>query len=264
MAKALEGLRLQYPGYAEELERRFIRRTALRIEEREYAALREDGLIGLELHATLVSEIGRRRATLERRPALDLAVRKAELIQQMPLFEDFSPSVLRRLARGLRTRYVSAGEVILQKDAPPRSVYFIANGAVEVEAAGQVHRLGRGEMFGQLSLLSRRPRRTAVRAISHGVLLVLDEARFQRLLRGSAPLRQVVRESAARRGVPADLLEGLGADEPPTLAPQRAQPQSVPARDGDDPGAEAHPVAVPPPLSGSAKKPAAPDTAPRD
>lgn len=35
---ALEGLRLQYPGYAEELERRFIRRTALRLEEREYAA----------------------------------------------------------------------------------------------------------------------------------------------------------------------------------------------------------------------------------
>jgi hypothetical protein len=27
---ALEGLRLQYPGYAEELERRFIRRTAPR------------------------------------------------------------------------------------------------------------------------------------------------------------------------------------------------------------------------------------------
>jgi len=40
---ALEGLRLQYPGYAEELERRFIRRTTLRLEEREYTAMREDG-----------------------------------------------------------------------------------------------------------------------------------------------------------------------------------------------------------------------------
>jgi CPA1 family monovalent cation:H+ antiporter len=31
---ALDGLRLQYPGYAEEIERRFIRRTSLRLEER--------------------------------------------------------------------------------------------------------------------------------------------------------------------------------------------------------------------------------------
>ena len=47
---ALDGLRLQYPGYAEELERRFIRRTALRLEEREYAAMHDDGLIGAEVY----------------------------------------------------------------------------------------------------------------------------------------------------------------------------------------------------------------------
>ena len=46
---ALDGLRLQFPGYAEEISRRFIRRTALRLEEREYGALRAEGLIGAEV-----------------------------------------------------------------------------------------------------------------------------------------------------------------------------------------------------------------------
>ncbi|SHJ16131.1 sodium/proton antiporter, CPA1 family [Wenxinia saemankumensis] len=209
VGQALDGLRLQYPGYAEELERRFIRRTALRLEEREYEVLREEGLIGPELHATLTADLGRRRARIERRPALDLAVRKAELIQQMPLFAEMQPRMVRRLARGLRTRYVTAGEVIVRRDSPPRSVFFIATGAVELLTGTQTVRLGRGEMFGQLALLARRPRRTEVRALSHGVLLELDEQRFQRLLRGSGALRRAVRESAERRGVALDGLDGL-------------------------------------------------------
>ena len=62
---ALEGMRLQYPGYAEELERRFIRRTALRMEEREYVAMREDGLIGAEVYTALMQELATRRTAAE-------------------------------------------------------------------------------------------------------------------------------------------------------------------------------------------------------
>ena len=79
---ALDGLRLQYPGYAEEIERRFIRRTALRLEEREYAAMREDGLIGPELHTTLMHDIDERRTAAEQRPKLDVALQRTELVRQ--------------------------------------------------------------------------------------------------------------------------------------------------------------------------------------
>src|SRR6056297_1079637 len=87
---ALEGLRLQYPGYAEELERRFIRRTALRLEEREYAAMREDGLIGAEVFTTLMHDLAARRAAAEARPHLDIALQRAELVRQFPLFADLT------------------------------------------------------------------------------------------------------------------------------------------------------------------------------
>lgn len=203
---ALEGLRLQYPGYAEELERRFIRRTGLRLEEREYGSMREDGLIGPELYLALTQDIARRRSEAEQRPKLDLALQRAELVQQFPLFAGLDAAARRHLARALGTRYVDAAEIIIHKGTAPRSVFFIASGAVEVETAGQTWRLGRGEMFGQMALLMQKPRRIEVKAIAPSTLLVLDEARFRKLLRRSPALQDAVRTSAARRGISADEL----------------------------------------------------------
>lgn len=180
---ALDGLRLQYPGYAEEIERRFLRRTSLRLEEREYDVLLADGIIGNELHTTLKQELSVKRRAAESRPPLDLAVQKAELVRQFPLFSEMDDESRKQLATALRTRYVRPGDILLRKGDLPREVSFIASGAVDIETAGQRFRLGRGEMFGQLSLLSRQTRRTQATAISHTTLLVLDEARFRKLLK---------------------------------------------------------------------------------
>lgn len=203
---AIEGLRLQYPGYAEKLERRFIRRTALRLEEREYNAMREDGLIGTELHTALMQDIARRRAETEGRPRLDLALRKEELVRQFPLFADLDEAELRRLTRALRTRYYNAGKVILRKDSASRAVYFVASGAVEQEVAGHTRRLGPGEMFGQMGVLSKRPRRTEVRAITLTSVLELDEDAFRRVLKRSPALRQAVRDSVSAKAMPEEAM----------------------------------------------------------
>ncbi|MGV8989006.1 MAG: cation:proton antiporter [Cypionkella sp.] len=204
---ALEGLRLQYPGYAEELERRFIRRTALRLEEREYTAMREDGLIGAEVYTALMQSLVARRAATEERPALDIAIQRAEFVRQFPLFVDLEDAVLKRLGRSLQTLYVNSGKVILRKADAAESVFFIASGAVELESAGQTWRLGRGEMFGQMAILTHKARRAQVRAIAPSTLLVLDAVRFRRLLARSPALQQAVRASAEKRGIdPAALL----------------------------------------------------------
>jgi monovalent cation:H+ antiporter, CPA1 family len=204
---ALEGLRLQYPGYAEEIERRFLRRTSLRLEEREYDILLADGIIGSELHTTLKQELSVKRRAAETRPPLDLAVQKAELVRQFPLFSEMDDESRKQLATALRTRYVLPGDVLLRKGDLPREVSFIASGAVDLETAGQKFRLGRGEMFGQLSLLSRQIRRTQATAISHTTLLVLDEVRFRKLLKRNQDVRSAVLESAERRGLDAAALQ---------------------------------------------------------
>lgn len=207
---ALEGLRLQYPGYAEELERRFIRRTTLRLEEREYTAMREDGLIGAEVFTALMQDLDARRAAAEGRPHLDIALQRAELVRQFPLFTDLDDGALRRLGRALETRYANAGEIIIRKDSAAESVFFIASGAVELETAGQTWRLGRGEMFGQMAILMQRSLRAEIRAIAPTTLLVLDEDRFRRLLARSRALRDAVRASAEKRDIePSGLLPDI-------------------------------------------------------
>lgn len=80
-------------------------------------------------------------------------------------------------------------------------MYFIASGAVELEAAGQTWRLGRGEMFGQLAVLMQKTRRAEVRVIGPSTILVLDEPRFRRLLKRSHAMRESVRASALKRGI---------------------------------------------------------------
>lgn len=133
-------------------------------------------------------------------------MQKTELVRQFPLFANMEDQSRARLARTLRARYVQPGEVLMRKGDVPREVCFIASGAVEVETAGQKSKLGRGEMFGQLSLLSRQVRRTQITAITHSTLLVLDEARFRRLLEKSDALRAAVRESAEKRGLSTEAL----------------------------------------------------------
>ncbi|SLN18540.1 Na(+)/H(+) antiporter ApNhaP [Roseivivax jejudonensis] len=207
--QALDGLRLQYPGYAEELERRFIRRTALRLEKREYDLLFEEGLIGVELHTDLLHRLDRRFSREDRRPALDIVLQKAELAKQFPLFSELDEPTLKRLSRALVTRYVDEGDVIVTRGSVPDTVYFIASGAVELRASNQSWRLGRGELFGQLAMLTKSARRAEVRAIAPSTLLALDEERFRRLLRRSKAIQTAVRKSAEKRGIEVPELERI-------------------------------------------------------
>ncbi|MHA3978189.1 cation:proton antiporter [Halovulum sp. GXIMD14794] len=204
----LDGLRLQYPGYAESLDRRFIRRMALRLEEREYDTMRADGLIGSELHLTLMQGVALRRNRAEKPLSLDIAVRKSDLVRMVPLFAGMEDAALGRLQRALRTRRIRPGDVIMRRDDPAKSVFFIASGAVELRVAGQTWRLGRGEMFGQIAMLQQRPRKTEAQAIAPCTLLELSEDRFRRLLARNARLREAVRASAEARGLDPDEILG--------------------------------------------------------
>jgi CPA1 family monovalent cation:H+ antiporter len=60
-------------------------------------------------------------------------------------------------------------------------------------------------MFGHLSVLQRKPRRATVRAVSHTMLLTLQEAEFVALMAQVPDLAAAVKASAEKRGVIVDL-----------------------------------------------------------
>ena len=92
---------------------------------------------------------------------------------------DFRP-----LARALGTvKDYAAGEVIFRDGEPPRCMYVVLKGEVEVlsdeRVVGSLHE---GQALGALSLLDVSPRLTAARAAGPCELALLDEKRFRALV----------------------------------------------------------------------------------
>ena len=197
----LKALRLQYPDYAESMDRRIIRRAALRLEQREYAQLRQEGLIEEELHLNLKSRLSEELRHLESPIRLDLGINSDRLIDGHPAFQGLPPQQRRKLKRAFKTVAMRPGQVIARRDEQPKSVWFIMSGAVEVETLSSAMLLGPGEMFGHLAMLARSERRIEARAVGHGTLLQLEETAFRRILPDLPELQKIIAETAHHRGV---------------------------------------------------------------
>ncbi|HEX5795210.1 MAG TPA: cation:proton antiporter, partial [Geminicoccaceae bacterium] len=197
--RALDALRLQYPAYADALERRFLRQSALRLEVAEYQTLHAEGLIGQELYNDLRREVNVRRARAERRPRLDLGLATRELVQDFGLFQGLSPAQLDKISALLQPRFAVPGERLIRQGDRGDAMYFISSGAIEVTVAGHRIQLGRGDFFGEMALLGGRARRADVSALGYCQLLVLAEADFRTLLATDPSIHRHINQVATDR-----------------------------------------------------------------
>ena len=78
-------------------------------------------------------------------------------------------------------------------------MYFIASGAVEVRLPARRIRLGSGDFFGEMALLSGRPRQADVVALTYCQLLVLRKADFERFLAANPDARAMINRVAEER-----------------------------------------------------------------
>jgi CPA1 family monovalent cation:H+ antiporter len=198
-ARALDALRLQYPAYADALEQRFLRRSALRPEAGEYRSLFDEGLIGPELYNDLRREVLSRQATAELRPHLDLGLATRELVGEFALVTGLEVEQLDKIAALLRPRFAMPGELLIRRGERGSSMYFISSGAVEVNVDGQRIPLGRGDFFGELALLGGRERRADVTALGYCHLLVLDDMDFRTLLATDPSIHAHINQIASSR-----------------------------------------------------------------
>jgi CPA1 family monovalent cation:H+ antiporter len=199
VVEALEALRLQYPGYARALEARMLGRTALRLEQAEYDELLAEEVIGEEVHKDLNQELSQRWRAVDRPPPLDLIMPVREQIARVPLFAALSPAARLKVARLLRPRVAVPGERIVVKGERGDAMYFIASGAVEVRLDPAPLRLGSGDFFGELALLTNQPRTADVAALGYCRLLVLRARDFHRLLDSDTAFAEAVGSVARAR-----------------------------------------------------------------
>jgi monovalent cation:H+ antiporter, CPA1 family len=181
-ARGLDALRLQYPEHAAGLERHFLQQTGLNLEASLFRQLRDEGLVSGELYSALEREhMVEHRRDGDLRP-VDLGLRTEELINRFEMFSGLDAHEIKALGRLFRPRLALPDERIVRKGDRGAHVFFISSGAVEVILPGKNKRLGRGDFFGEMALISGGRRTADVIAMGYCQLLVLSAADFRRFL----------------------------------------------------------------------------------
>jgi CRP-like cAMP-binding protein len=100
-------------------------------------------------------------------------------LAQVPLFSTCSRRDLQKLGRASDEIAVRAGKVLVQEGKPGHEFFLIEHGTAEVRRKNRkVATLGKGDFFGELSLLDRSPRSATVVAQSDMTLVVLGQREF--------------------------------------------------------------------------------------
>jgi NADH dehydrogenase len=108
-------------------------------------------------------------------------------------------------ALGVRREYFEPGQVVFRQGDRGDRLYVVTEGEVEVmrtvPGGGEqfLRRLGAGECFGEIALVSDTPRSATVRAVKATNVLAVDREAFQAMFASLPPLRGFVEQLIASR-----------------------------------------------------------------
>jgi voltage-gated potassium channel len=122
-----------------------------------------------------------------------------DVVVRLPLFRNLGAPALAEVARLLKVQNCSRGAAVVRQGQPGDSMFFIADGEVEVHAGAERIRLRSGQFFGEMALISGAPRNATVVAVAPTRLLRLDVVDFRELAARQPELLQTIEAENARR-----------------------------------------------------------------
>jgi voltage-gated potassium channel len=120
------------------------------------------------------------------------------MVARVPVFADLDAVALAEIMQLLNSRTFRKGEVISRRGEKASSMYFVISGEVEVET-GDHPRLGPGEFFGEIAILTDEARTATVRTREETHLLVLHAHDLERLMNRIPEIGTRVRAVAKAR-----------------------------------------------------------------
>jgi monovalent cation:H+ antiporter-2, CPA2 family len=130
-----------------------------------------------------------------------------ELIGRWPVFADLDLVRRAELLALLKPRSAKPGERLIRKGDAAHEVFFISSGTVEVSVQARKIKLGPGDFFGEMALLSGAPRSADVTSLDYTQLFTLDQKDFSGFLARHPELHSridtVARQRAKENEVPA-------------------------------------------------------------
>jgi voltage-gated potassium channel len=126
-------------------------------------------------------------------------LRTWDLVAKVPFFHDVGAAVIADVAQLLRPCDYPAGAVIVRRGERGDCMYFVVSGELEIRVMPEAIRLGAGDFFGELALLTGDPRNATVVATGQCTLLRLDIVDFRQLLGRQPELARIIRAAADAR-----------------------------------------------------------------
>jgi CPA2 family monovalent cation:H+ antiporter-2 len=125
---------------------------------------------------------------------------RVEDLRTIPLFAELEDEALEQLAAAASEVEVPAGQLLIQPGAAGSGMFFVVEGAVEVEARETVRELGPGDFCGELALLTEDGTRTArVSAKTDVRCVAFDRSAFEELVRVHPDIAATLLETALTR-----------------------------------------------------------------
>jgi monovalent cation:H+ antiporter-2, CPA2 family len=149
-------------------------------------------------YRNLQNELAKTRERAEARAA-KLRLEMQELVKKFPIFSGVDPHALEDLLTYFRAKRAAPGQRLIRAGDKADAVYFVSSGAVEVSVAGRKIRLGPGDFFGEMALLSGERRSADVTAVDYCDLLILDQRDFRHFVAKNPGLKAHLDEMAAKR-----------------------------------------------------------------
>ena len=148
----------------------------------------------------LREELEAARVAVEVKAAAHKSYSPEELAERFPLFVGLTPEQRETVALHFQPCSVQPGERLIRVGDKADVVYFISMGQVEVVVNGHTIKMGPGDFFGEMALLSGQPRSADVTALDFCELLTLSRRDFRELLRRYPGMRTPIAQVAKERG----------------------------------------------------------------
>ena len=123
------------------------------------------------------------------------------LLATSSLFRSFPPQERKKILSNFKMETFPAGATVLEEGAPGDSLYIIKTGQVEVftldvkGAPMTLAQLREGDFFGEISLLTGRPRSASIKVLQPAELLRLAKNDFDQIIENHPEIKQILEET---------------------------------------------------------------------
>lgn len=124
----------------------------------------------------------------------------ADAISKIPFFIPLKDTEREHLAENAMMHVFKAGEMVIQQGDPGRSIYIILDGRLKVfttDHAGnelELATLEAGQFFGEMSLVSGKPRLSSVATLESSVLIELSYSSMVKVIKQNAAVKNILVE----------------------------------------------------------------------